>query len=1028
MNLPAFSIDRPVFTSMIVILVLVLGGVAFQRLPVDLLPAIERSTLSVNTSYENASPQEVEETVTRPLEQGLAAVSGLREMRSNSREGSSTISLDFTWGTNLDEASNNVRDRIDRVLGQLPDDVSRPQVRQFDSSAMPVMFLGFAAEMDPISAREFVEESLLYRFERLPGVASVTVAGGLARQIRVDLDFDRVKALGLSFTDLIDRIGRGNVNTPGGNIEEGHREVRVRVPGTYASVDELADTIIQQAAGGPVRLRDVARVTDGAADRRSINRIDGVDAVQLRVFRQSGSNTVAVSDAILAEVERLNAELPQGRFVVLMDQARFVRQSIRNVSSSAFFGGMLAIVVLLVFLRSFRNTVSVALAIPVSVVACFTLIFFSGFTLNIMTLGGLALGIGMLLDSSIVVLENIIQKRDRGADRRTAALRGATEVNTAILASTITTVVVFLPLLFIAGMAGLLFRELAFVVAFSLLCSYLVALSIVPMLAARVIGRTAGDDDRSLPARALKRLFAALEDRYAGLLAAALAHRGATLLLTAIALATALAVAPRIGSELMPPTDESAVTVSFEMEPGTKLAVVERKVVELEERIRREVGRDLAVLRASAGGTGWRVQSVHEGEIDLQLVPVAERRRSSAQVALHLNRALADVAGARIRCRVRSSILGRIVGGQGDNTIDIDVRGYDLDTGKRLATEIGRRAETLDGVTDARVSRDVGVPERNIRVDRRKASDLGLSVKDVADALRTMIAGRTAGRFKSRGKEHDIVVRVDGADKMALEEILDLTIPNRRGEQIVLRNLLEDDAGEGPSGIERKDRERIVTVSVSAPGRDMGTVVEELRGALADLPIPEGFALVYSGSYEEQQRSFRELRESFLLALLLVYIVMACQFESLRDPFIVMFSVPLAAIGVIAALILTGTTLNLQSFIGCIMLAGIVVNNAILLVDQTNLIRDAEGLTPRDALVEAGRRRLRPILMTALTTMLGLLPLALGLGDGAEAQAPMARAVIGGLISSSLITLVVVPVVYSFVSAKRAAPAPAPEA
>lgn len=1022
MNLPAFSVDRPVFTSMVVLLVLVLGAVALERLPVDLLPAIERSTLSVNTNYENASPQEVEETVTRPLEQALGAVSGLREMRSNSREGSSTVSLDFVWGTNLDEASNNVRDRIDRVLGQLPDDVSRPQVRQFDSSAMPVMFLGFASDMDPIAAREYVEETLLYRFERLPGVASVTVSGGLARQIRVELDLDRVKALGVSFSDLIDRIGRGNVNTPGGNIEEGHREIRVRVPGTYSSVDELADTVIQQAAGGPVRLRDVARVYDGAADRKSINRIDGADAVQLRVFRQSGGNTVDVSDALHAEVARLNAELPRGRFVVIMDQAQFVRQSIANVTSSAVSGGVLAVLVLLLFLRSFRNTAAVALAIPVSVVACFTLIFFAGFTLNIMTLGGLALGIGMLLDSSIVVLENIVQKRDRGAARREAALHGASEVNAAILASTVTTVVVFLPLLFIAGMAGLLFRQLAYVVAFSLLCSYLVALSIVPMIAARVIGRKAEDDDRSKVARALKRFFAALENRYAALLALSLAHRGTTLFLTALALAVSLAVAPRIGTELMPATDESAVSVTFEMEPGTKLAVVERKVAELEERIRREVP-ELLVLRASAGGSGWRVQSVHEGDLDLTLRPAAERKRSSAQIALALNRALSDIAGMRIRCRVRSSILGRIVGGEGDNTIDIDVRGYDLDAGRRLAGEIAKRAEGLAGVTDAKISRDVGVPERNIRVDRRKAADLGLSVKDVADALRTMIAGRTAGRYKSRGKEYDIVVRVAGAERMAIEEILDLTIPNRRGEQIVLRNLLVDDIGEGPSGIERKDRERIVTVSVSAPGRDMGTVVADLRAALADLPIPEGFALVYSGSYEEQRRSFRELVESFLLALLLVYIVMACQFESLRDPFIVMFSVPLAVIGVVAALLLTGTTLNLQSFIGCIMLAGIVVNNAILLVDQTNLLRDGEGFDLLPAIVEAGRRRLRPILMTALTTMLGLLPLALGIGDGAEAQAPLARAVIGGLISSSLITLVVVPVVYSFVTRKSVAAA-----
>lgn len=1018
MNLPRFAVERPVFISMITVLIIILGVVGLSHLPVDLLPEVERSSLSVNTSYTDASPQEVEESVTRPLEQSLGAVSGVSEVRSTSSEGQSSISIDFVWGTDLDAASNDVRDRIDRVLGQLPDDVSRPQVRQFDSAAIPVMMLAFASEMDPLVSREYVENNLVYRFERLPGVAAVSVNGGMERQIQVELDMDRILALQISFNDLLDRITRGNVNTPGGNIAEGNREIRVRVPGTYSSLDELRDTVILLRDGVPVRVRDVAQVTDGAADRRSLSRVDGQEAVRLMVYKQSGGNTVEVADAVAAEIERINNELPQGKLFVLFDTAEYIRQSIGSVTTAAVWGGMLAILVLLFFLRQVRSTLVVAMTIPVSVIGCFTLIYFAGYSINVMTLGGLALGIGMLVDSAIVVLENIVQKRDAGMNRREASITGAAEVGMAILASTLTTAVVFLPLLFIAGMAGLLFKQLAMVVTFSLFTSLVASLTLVPMLASRWLEKRANGNKEKFLARRIRILLESLESGYAALLADALQYRVRALVIIALILLSSLALVPYLGTELMPATDESEVGVNFEMESGTRIELVEAKVVELEKLIRDAVP-EIRVLQASAGSSGWRSNTTNKGSFRVKLVPKTERVRSTDQVAFDLNKVLSRVAGIKSRCRVRSSMMGRIVGGHGNNTVDLDIRGHDLETGRQLAEEISRRAEELEGVTDAEVSRDEGVPERNIRVDRRKAADLDLSVKDVADALRTVLAGRRAGLYRTEGREYDILVRVKGADKMAIKDILDLSISNRKGKSVVLRNVLTEDLGTGPSAIERKDRERIVTVSVNAPGRDQGTVVSDLQKALADLPIPRGFAIVYSGGYEEQRKSFRELFFSLILALILVYIVMACQFESIRDPFIVMFAVPLAATGVILMLFLTNTTVNMQSFIGCIMLAGIVVNNAILLVDQTGLLRKTEGLGIRDALKEAGRRRLRPILMTAATTCLGLMPLALGLGDGGEAQAPMARAVIGGLLSSTLITLIVVPVVYTFITSRE---------
>ncbi len=1009
-----FTVDRPVFTVMATLIAMTLGGIALSRLPIDLMPDVTYPTLSVTTAYPDVGPLEVEELVTRPLEEALAAVPGVEELTSISAEGQSSVRVTFTWGTDLDAAANDIRDRLDRVIAALPEEAERPTLRKFDLASFPILILGAGGDLDPISLRELVEEQLKYRLERIPGVAAVDVDGGLEREVHVNLRLDELEALAIPLDQILTRIRAQNVNLPAGTIERGAYDVTVRTPGQFGDLDELRDTVIELREGAPVRLRDIATVEDTTQRQTRIVRVNGKPGVRLRVNKQSGTNTVEVARGVLEEVHRINRDLPQVQLTSIIDTAEYIERSITNVARSAAYGGLLAVLVLLVFLRSARSTVVIATAIPVSIVATFALVYFCGFTLNIMTLGGLALGVGMLVDNAIVVLENVYRLRERGLDPRRAAVEGTQEVAGAILASTLTTLAVFLPLVFVQGMSGVMFRQLAIVVGFALLCSIVVSLTLVPMLAARLLREEAGGAAPARWASALAALAArpldAAAAAYDDLLASALRRPWAVALTGAGLLGASLLLVPFIGAELMPTTDEGEVRIDGEMDVGTRVELVDRTF----QRIEALVAQAVPEVRSSVGyigGTSWRATGGHTGQLRLALVPQRERTRSSEQIAAALRAALRDIPGVTIRTRAGGGLFLLRMGTGGLERLEVDVRGHDLETADALARQVLRLVEDVDGVTDARISRELGAAEELVLIDRRKAADLGLTVSDVAQALQTALAGSSAGAYRDRGDEYRILVKVGGAERMPLERILDLTLTNGRGDPVVLRNVVEVAPRRGPVRIERKDQERVVTISVNLGDRDLGSVVADIRERLEQVTQPRGFEVVFGGDYESQQEAFRELLLAFVLSLLLVYMVMACLYESLRDPLVVMLSVPTAATGVLVTLFLTDTTFNIQSFIGCIMLGGIVVNNAILLVDHTNLLRDRDGLPLADAAREAGRRRLRPILMTTLTTAVGLVPMALGVGEGGETQAPMARAVIGGLLSSTLVTLLLVPTV-----------------
>lgn len=1017
MNLPQASVRRPIFTTMVTLIVVVLGGVSLKRLRTDLLPTIELPTISVRTDYDGASPEVMERAVTQVIEEIVATVPGVEELTSTSSEGRSQVSARFVWGTDIDTAAIDVTSRIEAEMDELPDEISRPRVSKFDVASFPIVLLGISSDLDPVELTQLIEDQVRYRFARIPGVAQVDPWGGYPREVRVALDPDRVKALGLPLDLILNALRDANLDLPTGKIDEGRHEITLRAPAEFRDIQQIRDTVLVEREGGTVLLGQVADVRDTYEKVTRIVRVNGKRGLRIAIRKEADANTVEVSQRIMEQVAAVNAAFPQLLIVPVSNQGNFIERSIANVAQSVFYGGGLAILVLLFFLRSIRSTLVISLAIPISVIATFALMLLGGLTINLMTLGGLALGVGMMVDSSVVVLENIFRRREEdGEDSRTAAVEGTVEVGTAILASTITTLVIFLPLIFVRGVTGLLFRELAYVIIFALVCSLLVALSLVPMLASRLLSGqspkaagAAGEATASPRESLAAQFFRALDEVYQDLLRVVLRQRILTILVALAMLGGSALLLPRIGSEFIPPSDEGEVRVTGEMEVGTRLELVDRQTRLIEEIVDRAVPERVASIVTAQSGDET------EGEVRLSLPPTSERDRSNTEVADDLRERLAGkIAGVEIRTRAPQGqfLLQRVLGTT--EGITVDVRGFELATLDELAARVMEEMAQVSGVTDVEVTRKSGNPQQEIRVDRAKIADLGLSVRDVTQALGTAVAGSQAGEFRSLGNSYRILVQIADVEQRSLEEILDLTLRADDGEQVALRNMVEVVRSSGPLEIARKDQQRIASVTANVAGRDLGSVAKELQERLDRIPRPASYDLSVAGSFEEQQRSFDDLVVSLLLALVLVYMVLACQYESLFDPLVVMLSVPVAAVGVLVTLFLTETTLNVQSYIGCIMLGGIVVNNAILLVDQAGKLR-ARGLSTDDALTEAGRRRLRPILMTTLTTILALIPLAFGVGEGADAQAPMARAVVGGLTGSSLITLVLIPAVYSLV-------------
>ena len=1014
MSLPQFSVRRPIFTTMITLIVVVLGVFSFRQLKIDLLPPVELPTVSVRTGYPGASPQVVETRVTQILEEIIATVPGVDEISSSTYQGFSNIRVTFAWGTNLDAAAIEVQTKIEDEINELPQDINRPRVSKFDIGSFPVVLLGISSDLDPVEMTDMINHEIRYRFSRVPGVAQVDLWGGFDREIRIDLDPDRLRALQVPVDRVLTALRNANLDLPSGSIATGRYEINLRTPAQYRSLEEIRDTMVQADDGAVVTIRQIAEVRDTYDRPWRVDRINGVKGIRVAIRKQADANTVEVAKGVLAEIEAVNRDFPQLNVIPVINQGNFIERSIQNVAMSVFYGGGLAILVLLFFLRNVRITAVIGAAIPISIIATFAMLYFGGFTINLMTLGGLALGVGMMVDSSIVVLENIFRKRDsEGLDPKQAAPEGAQEVATAIVASTITTLVIFLPVVFIKGVSGLLFKDLAYVIVFSLICSLLVSLSLVPMLSSKLIQpKGVGAQKRR---KSLQRLvdfsekwFQNLEQSYQNLLAGALNHRIKISAFATLLFALSIYLFRFIGTEFLPPSDEGEVRIYGKMEVGTRFEIVDEAMRRIEGIVEESVPEKVASITSVA--EGW-------GDARISLVPAAQRARSNEEIATDLRLKLrGQIAGMEIFTWAPQGqfVLQRVLGDIDGNGFRVEVRGYEISVLEDIANQVYEELEKIEGTGYLNKSFDEGLPQEELILDRAKIAALGLSPRDVSNVLQTAVAGSRAGNFQTEGRAVEMVLQLANAESLTMDEVLDLTLSTPSGEQVALRNLVSNESNRAPQGIQRKDQQRYVSIDVNVEDADTGTVAARVQAMLDSLPRPEGYSFLITGSFEEQQKAFGELLIAIVLSLLLVYMVLACQYESLVNPLIVMLSAPMAGIGVIIALMGTDTTFNLQSAIGCIMLGGIVVNNAILLVDQAGKLQ-SRGMPAREAVTESGRRRLRPILMTTLTTILGLLPLALGIGEGADAQAPLARAVIGGLTASTLITLILIPCVYSLV-------------
>ncbi|MBI1356136.1 MAG: MMPL family transporter [Acidobacteria bacterium] len=1010
MSLPEFSIRRPVTVLMGCVVAILLGAIAFVEIPVDLMPETEYPTITVSAQYPGVAPAEMETLVARPLEEAMASAPNVEELTSTANEGQASVRVRFEYGMDLDEAANELRARIDRNRGRLPDDMEPPMMYKFDTSQFPIMFITVRAnEMDGKALRHFAEKSVQYRLERAPGVAQARVSGGFRRQIHVDLDLDKLRALNLSVADVVSRLREENRNIPVGPVNEGRYEVLLRSQGEFTSLEDILNVGVATRGAVPVYLRDIATVEDSFEEVRYIVSVNFEPAVRMYIYKQSGANTVKVSDAMWQEAREIERDNPGVTLEATWDSADFIRSSIRNVESATVVGGGLAVFVLLFFLRSFSSTLIIGVAIPVSVIATFALMYFNGFTLNTVSFGGLALGVGMLVDNSIVVLENIFRHREEGQTPLNAAIDGSDEVAMAITASTLTTVAVFVPVVFIGGMSAETFKQLAYVVSFALLCSLIISITVVPSLSARVLRAGAATSRKGLSGW-MGRVQDDMAESYGNLVGWALNHR-LLVVTTAVALfAGSMYVIPLIGVELQPEVDEGMIMVDVELEPGTRVEVTDKVMMDLAHIVDDNVPEAKYIMTEAGSNSSFYYRGTNSGRLRIDLVSAAERDRTARDVVNQLRPLLAAEPGMVVQTRVSSGTFRR-GDGEGER-LSVEIRGFDPDVTQDLAEQVREAMLTTEGVASAQVSRRPGTPEMLVRVDRAKATSMGLQVSDVSQTLETAIGGSRASMFREDGDEYDILVRLKEEDRLSIGQVGEVPITLRDGTTVPAQSLIRMDRQEGPVEIRRKDQQRIIVVNGTLGDRDLGSIVADLQEKIRAIPKPRGYEVIVGGEYEEQEEAFQAMTFAAVLALLLVYMVMASQFESLRDPFIILFSIPLAAVGVTTILVLTDTTFNMQAFLGVIVLVGIVVNNAIVLIDYTNLLIRDHGMPLREAVMTAGKRRLRPILMTTSTTVLGLLPMSLGIGEGSELQAPMARVVIGGLTTSTLITLVFIPVVF----------------
>jgi CzcA family heavy metal efflux pump len=1028
MNLARFALRNPITILMAVLMAIILGAVSFTKMPVDMFPEITFPSITVATFYKGANPQDIERMVTYPVEKAVSTVNGVKYVSSISRQGASLVTIYFNWGTNLDSAQSDVLQVVNLARADLPKEVENPIIRKFDVSQISVVFIALmGGGLNEGQLYDLAYNVVEPEIEHVTNVASARVVGGKIREIYVYFNRERLRAFNLSPEDVIQAVQQANLILPTGDIKAGPYDYRLYTETQFNVVKPMENIIVSNNQKRPVYVRDIGAVRDDYQDQTNMIRVNGQPAVALAVQKTSGTNTIQVVDDVRKVLPRIQKMLPPGVVMMeLFDQSLYIRNSVKSLQHEAVMGAILAVLVILVFLRNLRSTMIVSLSIPISIVCAFILMYFNNLTLNTFTLGGLALGVGRLVDDAIVVLENIYRHRSAGESPYEASVKGSGEVGLAVLASTITTIVVFLPVVFITGIARLLFTPLALTVAFSLVASYFVSLTVIPVLSRKYLHPESEEVLPPVPSALdrlkwrFKLLFEGIDSGYQSLLGWALAHRKTVVLGVVVALLGSLPLYLFIGTEFFPSMDESQFRFIIQLPVGTRLEGAGRMAARMEEVIRQTIGRETTAIQVNFGiPTGvsaiWSQNTgPHMGWIRVRLVDPGERDLSADALMEKLRpRLLQEFPGVRIFF-VSGGIVRMLISFGYDNPIDIEILGYDFKVGQRLADQVAGIIRQTPGAKDVRVSREPDYPQQNIVLDRERSALLGLSMAQVARAIQTFINGYQASIFSDpqTGNQYYITVRAQEADRTSVSDLNQVFLFNRDGRPISLDNIASISRGAGPIQIERKYQQRVIHVTANTFGRDLGSVAGEIQEKIDQLQLPPNFKINITGAVESQRESFISLLGALILAVVLVYMVLASQFKSLIDPFIIMFSVPLGLIGVLWALFLTETNLSVTSFMGVIMMAGIVVSNGILLVDYTNRLR-GRGMSLEEAITLGGRTRLRPILMTTLCTILGLIPMAIGLGEGSESNAPMAIAVIGGLSVSTLLTLVFIPTLYA---------------
>ena len=1025
MWLTRLALRYPISTFLIAITILTFGVVSFEQLPIDLLPDITIPVVSTITFYQGASPLDMEQSVTTPIERTVSSVNDVDYVQSSTREGISQVRVNFNWDANTDVGLIDIVQRINRILNQLPTGVSQPVVLRFDLTNLPVCVVAVSGNIDERDLYDLALNVIEPQLEHLPGVAFAQVLGGKIREIHISIDRNRLEALRLPVQTVLNAVANSNLIIPSGDLKTGKFDYALKTESRFNVVKPMEDIVVQVVGGVPIKIKDIAKVEDSYQEQTELVRVNGHPGLTLRVQKLAKANTVEVVNNVLKALPHLTNVPKSVNLSLSFDQSLYIKQTISGLQREALLGAILAMIVILLFLRNIRGTIIILVAIPLSILITFIWFRFGNSTLNIMTFGGLALAVGRLVDDSIVELEAISRhynQRKEGQSKIEATLEAAKEVAAPIFVSTLSTVIVFLPIIFLTGIAKLLFIPLTVTIAIALFGSFFVSRTITPLMCLKFLPPEKLSDRNSNKFSDRTRIFATnvlnkIEDNYERSLGWVLKHKR-TVIITIFGFGlVSLILFKFIGTEFFPDQDEGQFRLVVNLPVGSRTEETAKVVGTIENILHKNVPEiqtiisDIGVPSAKSGSLFSRNSGTHSANIQVALVPPEERNRSVFEIVNDVRPKVTKIPGAKVFISA-GGFLKFLLNFGSNAPIDIEIRGFDLNTGSRLAKQISSIVKSVPGATDVQISRDDNLPELRVNIDRDKAGALGINVAEISNTISTLINGSVPSYFTDpvTGNQYNILVRLNEDFRSHIDDLKKLTITSSNGSQVLLGNIADIEMASSPVQIDRKYQQRIVDVTANVTGRDLGSVASDIQKKLDELNVPAGFEIKQSGNVEQQQQTFGALLFAFALAILLVYVVMASQFQSFLDPFIIMFTVPLGIVGVLWTLFFTDTTLSVTSFQGIIVMVGIVVSNGILLVDYTNHLR-MRGLDLQNAIVQGGKTRLKPIIMTSLATVFGLIPMAMGIG-GEKTQAPLAIAVIGGLTVSTILTLFLVPALY----------------